>query len=249
MSSTASIESLIKTVASAGTPEAVGGDVEFVSLTLIGKSAENTPNNGVVTIQSDAVNNGGGIKLSPEALYTINAPEHSTLKLSQVFLDVAVDGDGVVAFYVAPNYNNWNNVESKLEKALQRYFETQNARLYDVTFTRGFDDQERTGTNVTASVTGGPEAIDESALWKLSVDVTVRTKSKTNGLERHDEITAFIRDMIMVEHLPEILTSMQPNFSCQPRSAIEHQFSREIDSPFYNSTISFTILASGSNIN
>lgn len=249
MSSTATISSLIKTVADVGTPEAIGGDVEFVSLTLIGKKAEDEVNAGRVLIQADGVNDSGGIPLLPDAIYTIDAPKHSTLLLSQVFIDVEVAGDGVVAFYTTPDYNNWNNVESKLEKALQRYFQTRSALLYDVTFTRGFDDQEKMASCVYASVTGGEEAIDESGLWRLNVDVVVRTKAKADGLERHDQITAFIRDMLMCQALPVYLTSMQPNFSCQPRSAVDFTLGREIDSPFYNSTISFTILASGSNIN
>lgn len=250
MSSTALFQSLIKTVADIGTAEAVGSeDVEFVSLTLIGKKSEDELNDGTVMVQTDNVNDGGGVQLLPGASYTITAPQHSTLRLSQVLLDVSVAGDGVAAFYVSPNYNNWNNVESKLESALKRLFETQVCLLYDVSFTKGFDDQEKTSSNVSATVTGGEEAIDESGLWRLNVDVTIRTKAKADGLERHDQITAFIRDLLMSCYLPELLTSMAPNFSCQPRSAVGFTLGREIDSPFYNSTISFTILCSGSNIN
>lgn len=249
MNATALFESLIKTVAEIGTPEAVGGDVEFISLTLVGDKSEGVQNLGTVRIQADAVNEGGGIMLSPGASYTINAPENSTLKLSQVFIDVAAAGDGVSAFYITPDYNCFNNVENKLELALQKYLQTLNCLLYDVQINTGLSQDEKTERVVYCMVTGGQEEILNTGLWALNTQITVRVRAARDGWQRFHQIVAFIRDLIMDSNLAALLSSMQPNFSVAPRSATNFEIQSSVENNFYIGQISFIIRCNGSNIN
>lgn len=94
----ATFAGFVKTVAASGTPEALGsGLVESVAIRP--NKARGTANTGNVYIQSAATNDlAGGWELTPTASpIVITAPAGKKIDLASIFIDVATNGDGVVA--------------------------------------------------------------------------------------------------------------------------------------------------------
>lgn len=89
----------LKTVASAGTPEALGsGLVESVAIRP--KKTRTTANTGNIYIQNVVTNDlAGGWELTPtDAPLVLVAPVGKKINLAAIFIDVVTNGDGVIYF-------------------------------------------------------------------------------------------------------------------------------------------------------
>lgn len=91
----------LKTVAAAGTPEALTADASILATCLIFYGVKTrdanvpTNNTGDVFIRSDATNLAAGVRVPAAGSASITAPEGKYLKLSEVFVKVLNNGDGV----------------------------------------------------------------------------------------------------------------------------------------------------------
>jgi hypothetical protein len=89
------------TVTSHGTPVALGGAVDFQSLTLIGnKSASaRTANTGDIYLGKSGVAGTQPIVIAAGKSYTLTAPIGQKYQLADWFIDAANDNDGAVILY------------------------------------------------------------------------------------------------------------------------------------------------------
>lgn len=93
-------EELVKTVASAGTPEKISDTaIWFKRATLAGNKAARTPNTGTVYYGSSAANDTQTGEILPADVVQIIAPEGERRNLADYWIDVVTAGDGVVVTY------------------------------------------------------------------------------------------------------------------------------------------------------
>lgn len=91
---------LIKTVAASGTPEAIAASSTIVSkLILIGKKAARTNNTGIVYFGFTSTNDEQAHEIAAGAVVEFSPPNGQVYDLSDIYIDVATNGDGVVAIY------------------------------------------------------------------------------------------------------------------------------------------------------
>lgn len=85
-----------KTVASAGTPEAlVSAPRSVQSVELVAQKAQNSANTGTVYIGWSATNGTQDRPMAAGDKWAITAGPNQMLDLSQIYIDVATDADGV----------------------------------------------------------------------------------------------------------------------------------------------------------
>lgn len=93
-------EELVKTVASAGTPEQIAATaIWFKRATLTGNKAARTPNVGTVYYGSSATNDTQTGEILPGDVVQIIAPEGERRNLADYWIDVVTADDGVVVAY------------------------------------------------------------------------------------------------------------------------------------------------------
>ena len=92
---------LIKTVTSSATPEKVAAtSTPFRVATVMGKKAARTNNTGTVWLGLAATNDSQSLEITPGEIKTIEVPPNiADWDLTDFYLDVATNGDGVIIWY------------------------------------------------------------------------------------------------------------------------------------------------------
>ena len=92
---------LTKTVAAAGTPEAIAGDgTDFRIATILGKKAARTNNTGAVYVGIGSTNDTQPFVIQPGETITISMAEGKKGDLNDWCVDVENAGDGVIVIYI-----------------------------------------------------------------------------------------------------------------------------------------------------
>ena len=94
-------QQIIKTVADSGTPEAITSTspTYFVYAIFIGRKAARTANTGNIWLGITSGDNTQPIRLVPGQEKTIEAPPSKQFNLSDWYVDVETNGDGVIVIY------------------------------------------------------------------------------------------------------------------------------------------------------
>lgn len=94
----ATITQIVKTVSAAATPEPIAASQTLVeSVEIYARKAQGTANTGNVWIGPSSADGTNARLLEPGDSYTITAPAGKKIDLNDIYVDVATNGDGVVA--------------------------------------------------------------------------------------------------------------------------------------------------------
>jgi hypothetical protein len=93
-------DTIIKTVAASGTPEAVSATQVLVrSALFIGRNAARTNNTGNVYIGWQSADDTQLLEVTPGAEVRVTAPDGEAFDLGATYVDVITNDDGVVVIY------------------------------------------------------------------------------------------------------------------------------------------------------
>jgi hypothetical protein len=235
----------------AATPLVLGADtIRFNWGMFTPQKSETEDNAGVVTVQTVATNDAGGVHLSPgQTPHQVFAPNNSTFNASQFWIDAAQAGDGVLFTYSLTSWKTWHAIESKLEEALVNLIETISATLDDCTVTAGLSDMARDGDSIHAEVTKAVEEVKDTGLWTCSVELWVQTPADgTDRLERHRLRTAYVRDLFMDgDNTTQLLSVLceSGDLAVQQNSIKNRQLESTVHERKYVSKFSFEISCCG----
>jgi len=91
----------VKTVAAAGTPEALVGSATLVEKVIItATKGFNSANTGAVFVGQSSTNDQNYIRLMPWDVLILDAPPGKKIDLNQIYIDVVTNGDGVAYFAI-----------------------------------------------------------------------------------------------------------------------------------------------------
>jgi len=243
-------QNFYKTVAAAAVPEAIGAaTVQFNAAIVTAAKSNTEANAGNVFLQYTSADGDHVDELYPGNSIQILAPLNGIFNAAQFFVDVAVDGDGVLFTYLLADPKAFNDVELKTEAAMRKLVLTIAATIDDCSVTSGISDMERTGDNINCYVTGSTEAVHNTGLWSVQCGVTVRSRIKRDDkLNKHRLRTAYVRDLFMDTQAADILSALERDFTACPRSIRERATENRIEGEFWVSELRFVMTACGSSL-